>query len=59
MSEDKLFQSHGLRKAQGLVEFALILPILLLSLFVVIEIARVFHAWIGLRMGHEWACDRL
>lgn len=36
---------------QGLVEFALILPILLVSLFVIIELARVLHAWMALENG--------
>ena len=38
-------------RAQGLVEFALILPILLLVVFVVIELARVLHAWMAIENG--------
>ncbi len=54
---------HGKRsnihKAQDLVEFALILPVLLISLFVLIELGRVFHAWMavenGARLGLRYA----
>ncbi len=38
-------------KGQGLVEFALILPVLLLTLFVIIELARVLHAWMAIENG--------
>ena len=46
-------------KAQGMVEFALVLPVLLLLVFGLIEFARVFQAWLsvtnaarfGLRYG--------
>ncbi len=48
-------QRNGARrdgwKAQGLVEFALILPILLVTLFVLIELARVLHAWMAVENG--------
>jgi hypothetical protein len=41
------------------VEFALILPVLLISLFVIIELARVLHAWFvienGARTGVRYA----
>jgi hypothetical protein len=33
-------------KAQGMVEFALVLPILLLLIFGIIEYSRLFYAWI-------------
>ena len=33
-------------KAQGMVEFALILPILLLLIFGIMEYSRLFYAWI-------------
>lgn len=38
-------------RAQGLVEFALILPVLLLTVFVIIELARVLHAWLAVENG--------
>jgi Flp pilus assembly protein TadG len=38
-------------KSQGLVEFALILPILLLTIFVIVELARVLHAWLAIENG--------
>jgi hypothetical protein len=40
-----------LKDGQGLVEFALILPVILVSLFVIIELARVLHAWMALENG--------
>jgi hypothetical protein len=49
----------GKSKAQTLVEFAMILPVLLISLFVIIELARVLHAWLavenGARVGVRYA----
>jgi hypothetical protein len=33
-------------KAQGLVEFAIVLPVLLLLIFGIFEFARIFHAWL-------------
>jgi hypothetical protein len=38
-------------RAQGLAEFALILPVLLVVLFVLIELARVLHAWLAVENG--------
>ncbi len=47
---------HG---AQGLVEFALVLPALLLALFMIIEVARAFQAWLTVsnaaRFGMRYA----
>jgi hypothetical protein len=40
-------------KGQGLVEFALILPLLLLVVFLIIEAARAFQAWNMLRNSAE------
>jgi len=37
--------------SQGLVEFALILPVLLLTIFVIIEVARLLHAWLAIENG--------
>jgi hypothetical protein len=39
------------RPGQGLVEFALILPILLLILFGIIEFARILQAWLSVENG--------
>jgi hypothetical protein len=36
---------------QGLVEFALALPVLLMFLFVLVELARVLHAWLAIENG--------
>jgi hypothetical protein len=38
-------------RGQGLVEFALILPVMLLLLFVIVELARVLHAWLAIENG--------
>ncbi len=38
-------------RAQGMVEFALILPVLLLTIFVIVELARVLHAWMAIENG--------
>jgi len=38
-------------RGQGLAEFALILPIVLFTIFVLIELARVLHAWIAVENG--------
>ena len=47
------------RSAQGMVEFAIALPVLLLLVFGVIEFARVFQAWLsvenGARVGVRYA----
>jgi hypothetical protein len=55
----KQWKGRSFSRAQGLVEFTLILPVLLLTLFVLIEIARVFHAWMvienGARVGLRYA----
>jgi hypothetical protein len=46
-------------RAQGMVEFAIILPVLLVSIFVIIEFGRLFHAWLvvenGARFGVRYA----
>ena len=36
---------------QGLVEFALILPVLLIMIFVIVELARLLHAWMAVENG--------
>lgn len=38
-------------RAQGLVEFALILPVMLVTIFVIVELARVLHAWMAIENG--------
>ncbi len=49
----------GQKNAQSMVEFALILPILLLLIFGIIEYGRLFFAWISVenaaRMGARYA----
>jgi hypothetical protein len=42
---------HSKSKGQTLVEFALVLPIMLLILFAIIEIARLLHAWVSIENG--------
>ncbi|HIQ01886.1 MAG TPA: hypothetical protein EYH30_07120, partial [Anaerolineales bacterium] len=44
---DRLKRRKG-RLGQTLVEFALILPVLLLLLFGIIEFGAAFHAWLTL-----------
>jgi len=56
----KLFKRKGkTSRAQALVELALVLPVLLMALFVIIEISRLFHAWLvvenGARFGVRYA----
>jgi hypothetical protein len=50
MTMDKRGKNKSLR-AQGLAEFALILPVILLTLFVLVELARVLHAWLAVENG--------
>jgi hypothetical protein len=38
-------------EGQSLVEFAIILPVLLIVLFVLVELARVMHAWLAVENG--------
>ena len=38
-------------RSQGLVEFALVLPVLLLIIFVIIELARLLYAWLAIENG--------
>ena len=45
---------HARRPGQGLVEFALILPILLLILFGIIEFARILQAWLSVENGSRF-----
>jgi Flp pilus assembly protein TadG len=39
------------RLGQGMVEFALILPVMLLVIFMIIELARLLHAWLAVENG--------
>ena len=48
---NRSFQTKAHSPAQGLVEFALILPAMLLLIFVIIELARVLHAWLAIENG--------
>jgi hypothetical protein len=45
---DPATTSSPRRTGQGLVEFALILPVLLLVVFVVVELARLLAAWLAI-----------
>jgi len=38
-------------RGQGIVEFALILPVMLLVLFIIIELGRLLHAWLAVENG--------
>jgi hypothetical protein len=38
-------------RAQGLVEFAIVLPILMIAIFSIIELGRLFHAWLAVENG--------
>ncbi|HET92016.1 MAG TPA: pilus assembly protein [Chloroflexi bacterium] len=49
------FQSDGVRHGQTMVEFALILPLLLLLLFGIIEFGLIFHAWLTVESGARQA----
>jgi hypothetical protein len=42
---------RAINRAQGLVEFALVLPVILITLFVLVELARVLHAWLSIENG--------
>ncbi len=46
-------------RGQGLVEFALVLPVLLLLIFGIIEFARIFYSWLiitnAVRTGERYA----
>ena len=44
-------KEHSRFKGQALVEFALVLPVMLLLLFAIIEIARLLHAWVSIENG--------
>ena len=44
-------EQHTKSRGQGLAEFALILPLVLFTIFVIIELARVLHAWIAVENG--------
>ena len=49
------FSRENKKIGQGMVEFALILPIILMSLFVIIELARVLHSWLAIENGARTA----
>ena len=48
------FFNHKKYRAQGLVEFALILPVLLMLMFSIIELARLLHAWLAVENGARY-----
>jgi len=49
-SPDELQHKRRFR-GQTLVEFALVLPVMLMVLFVIIEMARLLHAWLAVENG--------
>ncbi len=57
LSHKRFFSSR--KKAQGMLEFALILPILLLLIFGILDYGRLFFAWISIenaaRVGARYA----
>ena len=46
---------HARSKAQGMLEFALALPVLLLMVFGIVEFGRVMQAWLALENGARFA----
>src|SRR5688572_1267236 len=50
-SSKAILPKRSARRGQGLVEFALILPILLLTIMTLIELARVLQAWLSIENG--------
>ncbi len=46
-----LFKRPKRFRGQTLVEFALVLPVMLMVLFVIIELARLLHAWLAVENG--------
>lgn len=43
------------KKAQGIVEFALALPVALMLIFGIIEFARIFQSWLSVQNGARFA----
>ncbi|MGD8622400.1 MAG: pilus assembly protein, partial [Anaerolineales bacterium] len=50
-SKTLLFKRPVRFRGQTLVEFALVLPVMLLTIFVIIELARLLHAWLAVENG--------
>jgi hypothetical protein len=44
-------KNRFISRAQGLVEFAIVLPILMIAIFTVIELGRLFHAYLAVENG--------
>ena len=44
-------RENGRTLGQGMVEFSIILPIVLTSFFTIIELARLYHAWVAVENG--------
>lgn len=59
INPDRSSNASRFGRAQGLVEFAIVLPVLLILMFGVIEFARIFHAWLtvtnSVRFGLRYA----
>jgi hypothetical protein len=51
LTDQGLRDARPTENAQGLVEFALILPVILITIFVLVELARVLHAWLAIENG--------
>ncbi len=47
----RIKHARGAARAQGLAEFALILPAMLVTIFVIVELARVLAAWLAIENG--------
>lgn len=43
------------QRGQGVAEFALVLPVLLLLVFMIIEVGRLLHAWLAIENGARFA----
>lgn len=50
-SKTLLFKRPVRFRGQTLVEFALVLPVMLITIFVIIELARLLHAWLAVENG--------
>lgn len=51
---EKILRKRSLT-AQGMVEFALVLPVLLMLIFGIIEFGRIFQAWLSVQNSARFA----
>ena len=56
-SESRLFKSRRRSRGQGLVEFTILLPLLLILLAVSIDFGRLFTGWVGLNNATRIAAN--